>query len=190
MSQMRALIARAARFVPVIALVLLLLPSGAQAFSKAFWGPGYLAGNDPFPVFRQLGVSIVQEAVDWSTVAPTRPAHATDPKDPAYQWGSGIDAVIANARTFHMRVLLQIIFAPTWANGGHPHNWAPRHPADFARFAIAVARRYPGVHLWMVWGEPDRSANFEPLYSARPGTKLNARQRIAPHTYARILDRS
>ena len=25
-------------------------------------------------------------------------------------------------------------------------------PADFADFATAAARRYPQVHLWMIWG--------------------------------------
>jgi hypothetical protein len=40
----------------------------------------------------------------------------------------------------------------------------------------------------MIWGEPSRSANFEPLTPAKPFAALNAQQQVAPHMYARILD--
>ena len=87
-----------------------------------------------------------------------------------------------------MRVALQIIGAPRWANGGHGWNWAPRKPQDFADFATAAARRFPGVHLWMIWGEPSRANNFLPLTPAKPYAKLDAAQAGAPHRYARMLD--
>jgi hypothetical protein len=87
-----------------------------------------------------------------------------------------------------MRVLLQIIRTPGWANGGRSWNWAPAHPGDMAAFAAAAAREYPAVHLWMIWGEPSRQGNFDPLVPAAPGTRLNAAQRAAPHRYARLLD--
>jgi hypothetical protein len=58
-----------------------------------------------------------------------------------------------------------------------------------APVAIAAARRYPSVHLWMIWGEPSRHQNFEPLTGApRFATLLNAHERLAPHLYAGILD--
>jgi hypothetical protein len=87
-----------------------------------------------------------------------------------------------------MRILLQIIFTPSWANGGRPQNWVPTHMSDFVAFVTAASRRYPSIHLWMIWGEPSRGANFEPLYPAEPGTKLNPQQQVAPHNYARLLD--
>jgi hypothetical protein len=41
----------------------------------------------------------------------------------------------------------------------------------------------------MIWGEPSRSPNFKPFYPANPlARKLTAKQKIAPHLYARILD--
>jgi hypothetical protein len=40
----------------------------------------------------------------------------------------------------------------------------------------------------MIWGEPTRSPNFQPMTAARPGTNLNALQQRAPHIYARLLD--
>src|SRR5262249_55940161 len=61
-------------------------------------------------------------------------------------------------------------------------------PRDFARFAAAAARRYPSVHLWMIWGEATREGNFHPITPALPGASLDRAQRVAPHVYARILD--
>ena len=91
-------------------------------------------------------------------------------------------------RRYGIRVAVQLLYSPAWANGGHAFNWAP-NPSDFAQFAATAARRYPGVHLWMIWGEPTRAAQFQPLTPERyTGQPLNARQRRAPRNYARILD--
>ena len=171
--------------------VALLMPSSAHAFSKAIWGPVYRNGADQFPLYRQLGVSIYEADLSWNLVAPSRPRNPANPGDPAYRWPAAIQQAITQARRFHMRVLLQIIGAPSWANGGHADwSWAPRNPSDFATFAAAAARRYPSVHLWMVWGEPTRQGNFQPITKALPGANLDRAQRAAPHRYARILDAS
>jgi hypothetical protein len=169
-------------------LLMLVAPASSQAFGKAIWGQVYRNGVNQFTLYRQLGVSIYEADLPWADVAPTRPADPTNPADPAYTWPTMIQQALTQARRFHMRVLLQIIGAPTWANGGHPSNWAPLHPADFAAFAMAASRRYPSVHLWMIWGEPTRTGSFEPLVPATPGLSLDAAQRAAPHLYARILD--
>jgi hypothetical protein len=173
--------------VAVAALLFCAVPSSSRAFSKAIWGPVYRDGVNQFALYRQLGVSIYQADVSWNVVAPSRPKHPTNPNDRAYHWPVQIQQAIRQAHRFHMRVLLQIIGAPRWANGGHAWNWAPR-PAAFAAFATAAARHYSKVHLWMIWGEPSRRPNFQPEIAAVPGRKLNAAQRIAPHNYARILD--
>jgi hypothetical protein len=90
-----------------------------------------------------------------------------------------------------MRVLVQLTGAPGWANGGKGSTWAPLHPGAFAAFTTAAARRYPSVRLWMIWGEPTRAGNFEPLVGASPlAAKLDPAQRAAPHRYAQILDAS
>jgi hypothetical protein len=163
-------------------------PASAGAFSKAIWGQVYRGGVNQFPIYRQLGVSIYQTDLFWSAVATRRPRHPSDPKDPAYQWPSEISQALSQAKRYHIRVLLQIIGTPGWANGGRAYNWAPLHPADYAAFATAAARRYRSVHLWMIWGEPTRRANFEPLMPAQPGSPLTRAQRRGPHTYARLLD--
>lgn len=169
------------------ALCLIPAPSHAQAFSKAIWGQVYRNGVNQFPLYRRLGVSIYEADLTWASIALTRPKRATNPNDLAYHWPAEIQQAVAQAKRFHMRVLLQIIGAPPWSNGGHAWNWAPR-PSAFAAFATAAARRYPGVHLWMIWGEPSRRPNFEPETAAVPGRKLDAAQKVAPHNYARILD--
>jgi hypothetical protein len=166
------------------------LPASASAFSKAIWGPVTRDGVNQFPLYHQLGVSIYETNLSWSEVAPARPAHAGDPSDPAYQWPASIDQAIAQASRYHMRVMIQLINAPAWANGGHEDPiWAPRKPADFGAFAAAAARRYPAVHLWMIWGEPTRSGNFEPIAKdVAPYRRLTAAQQTGPHVYAQILD--
>jgi len=177
------------RLVALGAVLMLLAPASSQAFSKAIWGQVYRNGVNQFPLYRELGVSIFEIDLLWNQVAPTRPRDPTDPRDPAYVWPTEVQQAVTQARRFHMRVLLQIIGAPPWANRGEPSNWAPRNPADFAAFATAASRHYPSVHLWMVWGEPTRAQNFEPLTSAPPtGQRLDAAQRVAPHLYARILN--
>lgn len=165
-----------------------LAPASASAFSKAIWGAVYVNGVNQFPLYRQLGVSIYEADLDWDDVAPRRPRHPTNPNDPAYQWPVEIQQAITQAKRFHMRVLLQIITTPGWANHRRPWNWAPSNPDDYAAFAAAAARRYPSVHLWMIWGEPNRSPNFQPLTAATPGAALSAAQQVAPHIYARMLD--
>jgi hypothetical protein len=172
-----------------IALLVAATPGSANAFSKAIWGAVARNGSNQFPLYHQLGVSIYEADLAWNVVAPGRPRNPGDPRDPAYHWPAQIQQAIAQARRFHMRVLLQIIGAPAWANGGHADwSWAPHNPLDFAAFAAAAARRYPSVHLWMIWGEPTREGNFEPIASALPGAHLDRAQRAAPHLYARLLD--
>jgi hypothetical protein len=171
------------------ALSMLLAPAGASAFSKAIWGSLTYNGVDQFPLYHQLGVKIYQTTLSWAQVAPRRPAHPTKPSDGAYIWPADITRAVAEAKAYHMQVLLQIDGAPSWANGGHSNPaWAPKNPQDFANFAIAAAKRYPSVKLWMIWGEPTRKGNFYPIKSALPGEILSGSQLTGPHLYARILD--
>jgi hypothetical protein len=181
--QRKLLFSAPARIALLVALLLALSPSAASAFSKAIWGP-----VNQFPLYKQLGVSIYEAGLSWNQVATGRPRNPTNPKDPAYQWPTDIQQAIDQANRFHMRVMLQIVGTPGWANGGRVWEWAPKNPGDYAAFAAAAAREYPSVHLWMIWGEPSRSSAFQPLTPARPGVKLNAAQKRAPHIYARLLD--
>jgi hypothetical protein len=152
------------------------------------WGPAIHNGASLFPTYRDLGVKIYEDDLRWDSIALRRPQHPTNPDATAYTWPAEVTTAVAEAKRYHIQVALQIIGAPPWANGGKPWNWAPLNPQDYANFAIAAARRYPSVHLWMIWGEPSRGANFEPLTPAAPFAVLDAQQQVAPHLYARILD--
>jgi hypothetical protein len=164
--------------------------SPAQAGSlKAMWGPSVHEGASLFPTYRELGVNIYEDDLHWNLIAVRRPKHPLSPSDLAYAWPAEVTQAVAEATRYHIQVALQIIGAPQWANGGKPSNWAPRNPRDYADFVIAAAKRYPSVHLWMIWGEPSRSHDFEPLVPAkRRSGPLDPLERAAPHRYARILD--
>lgn len=169
-------------------LVLAAAPASAAAFSKAIWGQVYRNGVNQFPMYHQLGARIFEADLDWAQIAPTRPHQASNPNDRAYQWPVEIQQAITQAKRFHMSVLLQIIFAPRWTNRGRGPSYPPVNPADYAAFARAAARKYPSVHLWMVWGEPTRIPNFAITKRVIPGHTLTRADLAAPHLYARILD--
>ncbi len=154
-------------------------PARAGAFSKAIWGPVYRNGVNQFPIYKQLGVSIYEDDVDWFEVA-QRGRDTRQPRRPGVpladraQAGHRASPAVphAGAAADHR--------TPGWANGGRSWNWVPNHLSDFSSFAAAAAREYPGVKLWMVWGEPDRKTNFEPLYRRRttpPGSTTSSRSR-------------
>lgn len=169
-----------------------LLPSSAAArtsLKKSIWGPVAVNGRSQFPIYHDLGAGIWQGFLYWGTVSSRRPANARDPQDPAYAWPPALDQAVAEGRRYGIRISLQIATAPAWANGGHPWNWAPQRPSDYADFAVAAARRYPSVHIWMIWGEPSKQANFMPMTPETRGrVGLTAAQARAPRLYARILD--
>jgi hypothetical protein len=152
------------------------------------WGPATRDGVSLFPTYRALGVNIYEDVLRWNEIAPRRPRRAQNPSDSAYRWPPQITRAVAEARRYGMQVDLEITGSPTWANGHKAPKWAPHRLRDFADFAIAASRRYPSVHLWMIWGEPSRSHNFRPLTPARPYVPLVGNQLIAPHKYSRLLD--
>lgn len=160
----------------------------ARPFAKGFWGPTRIDGVSQFPLYRELGVNLYQTAVKWNDAAPVRPANPSDPRDPAYRWPADVDYALEQARTHGMRVLILLIGAPEWANGGNPWPHAPRRPSDFASFARAAARRYPAVRHWQIWGEPSKPSNFQPLLAQEVGRPLTPAQAHAPRRYARLLD--
>ena len=152
----------------------------ASGAVKSIWGPVALPnGRSAFPVYRNLGVQDLQYQLHWWTAAPTRPAHPRDPRDPAYHWPASVTRAVSGARKNGMTATLMLIGSPPWANGGRAHAWAPNNAQDFADFAEAASRRYPSVKRWMIWGEPNRRAQFRPEPLGRP---------TGPRVYAKLLD--
>jgi hypothetical protein len=154
--------------------------SASATAVKSIWGPVVLPdGRSAFPVYRDLGAQDLQFQLRWNDTATRRPKHARDPDDPAYVWPARVTTAVQGARRNGMTVSLMLVGTPGWANGGRDQRWAPTNPKDFADFAASAARRYPSVHRWMIWGEPDRHLQFQPLPAGKP---------TGPRAYARLLD--
>ena len=167
----------------IAALAALLVIAGAAearkpSTKKAIWGPVEVNGVSQFPIYRDLGAGIYKTVLEWNHVAATRPRHATNPADPAYEWPPELDRAIEEGRRYGIQVSLTVMWSPRWANGGRRRQWAPA-PRHYARFLRAAARRYPSVRYWQIWGEPSRRANFRPLPSG---------DATGPRRYARLLD--
>jgi hypothetical protein len=178
-----------ARLVVVAALIALFaFPAGAQAFSKAIWGAPYRHGVNQFPLYKKLRVKIVETRLNWAQVAARRPRDGRNPRDRAYRWPKDVNQTVNLAKRYHMQVLIQIMDTPRWANGGRAQNVPPRLPAFYANFARAAARNYRSVHLWMVWGEPSRSATFALTPTLPANHHPTHAQTAAPRFYARMLD--
>jgi hypothetical protein len=155
---------------------------------KSIWGPVEANGRSVFPTYRTLGAGIFQDKLNWSVIARSRPSSPTNPNDPAYEWPSHVDVAIRDGAAHGIKVALQVIGTPGWANGGRPRNFAPRRRQYFTDFIIAAARRYPRVRHWLIWGEPSRRANFMPLAREVRGHPLPRAATRGPRIYARMLD--
>jgi len=179
----------------VLLAVMAVVPSFAmgasQSRKKAIWGPVRVNGVSQFPTYKRLGAGIYMMRINWWEVAPTRPAHPADPNDPAYQWPAEVDDAIAQARQYGMRITMELSDTPSWASGHvGDFRWAPKHPSDFATFAAAAAKRWPSIHLWLIWPEPTQRANFQPLLMEHRDKPLTRKMKRGPHLYARLLDAS
>lgn len=160
-----------------------------RSATKAIWGPVTSDGKSEFPVYQRLGVGIFEMGLNWAQAAPTRPRDPTDPADAAYRWPAEVAYAIQQASRYHMRVLLEAIGTPRWANDGRAWNYPPRQIGSFAKFLTAATRRYPSVHLWLIWGEPDRHRNFGLVRRVRASARrLTPAEAVAPHVYAQMLD--
>lgn len=142
------------------------------------WGPTRLPdGSSAFPLYRQLGVQVLEEQLSWRAVAIARPANPQSAADPAYEWPASLDAAVAEAQANGIRVAIMVKQTPDWANGGRGAARVPTHVGDYAAFLVAAARHYSGVRYWMIWGEPTRTGEFSPQHG-REGARA----------YARLLD--
>jgi hypothetical protein len=164
--------------------------SGASAAEKSIWGPtpNYPTGNQncptstacsAFPTYAQLGVQNVQLQIPWDRVALSRPANPRDPNDPAYTWPTYGDSMVQQAAQYGMSLTVLVQGTPPWANGGKGRQWVPDNVQDYADFMYAISRRYPSIHRWMVWGEVNYGANFQPMPDHSP---------VGPRAYAQLCD--
>jgi hypothetical protein len=159
-----------------------------QTIKKSMWGPIVRDGQSQFPIYKDLGVGLYQYTVNWSQVAPTKPKDPSNFNDPAYQWPAELDVAVREGSKHGVKVAVMLIGAPQWANGGRDFRWAPDDPKDFATFASAASRRYPRVRHWMIWSEPTKASNWQPLEPDKGKPLKGAKELEGPRRYADLLD--
>ncbi len=138
----------------------------------------------------QTGARLTRVDVLWNAVAPTRPAHPTNPDDPAYHWAR-YDTIAAGLARRGIAVIFSVYRAPSWTNGGRGPEWAP-DADDYAAFMTALARRYDGLHhqarvaMFEPWNEPNLAFFLRPQWAGPPGDEYP----ISPQIYAILLTRA
>ncbi len=168
----------------------------------SFASPDPALREEMMTAARGAGAELAYLGVSWSRIAPAKPAAGFDPADPAdpgYDWAT-LDAAVRGAVSHGLRPLLEIGFAPTWAEGTNRPPLAPRgswlpQPAQLGLFAQALAARYSGsfvdpaapaagplprVRYFEVWAEENLSEHLNPLWE---GAKL-----VAPWHYREMLN--
>lgn len=150
---------------------------GVQDDAWILTGPGTL--DSRLDMLAKLGPDVVRVTLRWDQVAPTRPAHPVDPTDPAYRW-TAYDALFAGLRSRGIGAVVTLWGTPAWANGGAAPNRFPVSSSSLASFAAAAAHRYPWIHRWTVWNEPNL-----PLF-ARPVSPRIYTTRLLNPTYAAL----
>ena len=124
--------------------------------------------------------------VDWRSIAPPEDRagfNATNPGDPAYDWGS-LDDFVIDVRSQGLEPILTVERAPSWAEGANrpagatPGTWKPQ-PSRLKEFATAIASRYSGtftdrsgrslpqVRYFQAWGEPNLPAHLTPQWAGK-----------------------
>jgi hypothetical protein len=138
------------------------------------------------------GARIVRIPVSWRFVTTRQPVAPSNPADPAYDFGL-VDAIVSDARAKGLRVMIQVLQAPQWAEGAgapagvEPGTWKP-DPEAFRSFAEALGRRYSGqfvgpsgplpeVEYFEVWNEPNLSRFLTPQWEGtRPESAIHYRR--------------
>jgi hypothetical protein len=163
-------------------------------FADFSYGSGDPAVRGPL-LDRTVGASagMVRLTVGWRAVAPAPPLDPADPGSATYQFAQ-IDAAVRDARARGLTVLLTVVGAPDWAEGGgrpsgaDPGTWNPSISA-LASFMRAVTARYsggfdpdglgptaplPAAHAIQVWNEP----NLPEYLTPQPGSPDYYRQML------------
>jgi hypothetical protein len=179
--------------IAALALLFALLPSEAtaQPLTTGFnAGPAFTGGTAASRSTwdsraRSEGAGMIRLNLVWAQVASAQvPSNfsPSDPSSPGYNW-TPVDAAIRGLSGSGVQVLLNVAFAPRWAEGAArpasapPGTWRP-DPTAYAEFAVAAATRYsghfpdplrPGAYLpkikyWQAWNEPNVPNDLNPQW--------------------------
>lgn len=138
------------------------------------------------------GASVIHTTANWAAIAPTKPANALNPNDPAYHL-TDLNELVANASRYGLRVMINVTGSPKWANGGHTPNYMPRNIADFGRFVRMLANLYSGrnagkgsVSLWSIWNEPNLQQFLYPQFRGKKVVSVSNYAKLLKSGYAAI----
>jgi hypothetical protein len=146
--------------------------------------------NGAMYVFQRLGVDRVRVSAFWRDIAPKplatrrpRGFHGENPRAKGYRWRL-LDRVVRAANARGIKLMLSITTpAPIWASESPRRKnplWRPK-PAEFARFAKAVATRYAArVDMYSILNEPNQGAWLQP--------QSLGRRLVAPHLYRALVN--
>jgi polysaccharide biosynthesis protein PslG len=177
---------------PLIVVLLAVSAASAKAVARMpvgfFDDPSFRWAADPtanLASAQKANGSIIHILANWSTIAPTKPAHPLNGSDSAYHL-SDIDALARSAQKYGFEVLLTIYGTPKWANGGKAPNYPPSNLSDLTQFSQMLALRYNGtnpgygvVTRFSVWNEPNLGSFLSPQFSSTG--KI-----VSPGTYAKL----
>jgi hypothetical protein len=147
---------------------------------------------------------LVRLGVAWSAIAPKAPPagfNPADPADPSYDW-EALDGAVRSAAAQGLQPLLNVDFAPRWAEGPNRPSlatapagtWLPQ-PGALGSFAQALAARYSGsfadpanpaagalprVRYFEIWSEENLPLHLTPLWEGR--------RLVAPAHYREMLN--
>lgn len=102
--------------------------------------------------FAAANIHAVRIDVSWAMLQPESPTRY----DP---WGVAfLDRVVTMVNRHSITPLITLWLTPGWANDNRGERVLPTDPADYARVATWVARRYAGKVIgWEVWNEPNNN---------------------------------
>lgn len=129
------------------------------------------------------GASVIHTTATWASIAPTKPANASNGDDPAYKLAD-LDELVFQSGLYGLRVMIDVTGTPRWANGGKAPNVMPKRLSDLTTFTRMLATRYNGRHghgtvaLWSVWNEPNLQLFLMPQFV---GKKI-----VGPANYAKL----
>ena len=126
------------------------------------------------------GVTTARVDLFWKDIAPERPADATDPSDPAYDW-TRADLIMRGFADLGITPIVSAYNTPVWASDLPAPDPLPAvitntpDPEAFGEFMQAVATRYSGDHTpdgadaplpavrhFEIWNEPNLSGFLTP----------------------------
>ena len=142
---------------------------GIQDDAWLRYGPGTV--EERVATLQGLGLDVVRVTVRWDAI---------EKEQDTFDWDS-TDAVLEQLDAAGIDAVVTLYGTPEWANGGKGPNVAPIRGADFAAFAGAAADRYPFVHRWTIWNEPNQRRWLSTASPAQYVTRLLNPAYVAIH---------